>query len=95
MNNLLVDFANVRFSLFLDFYQWLGERRGGMAANKNVIAQNLFSKCCSTFEGQMIPALQTAHTSSLLHHAVLLILVIYWDPHHFACFFPLWFWRIV
>lgn len=80
-------FAKLRFLLFVAFTVSWGKEREEWPQRKILILRISFFECCSVIKGQTFPALQTAHTSGLLHQAVLLTLVIYWDSRDSARLF--------
>lgn len=95
MSDLLVDyfiyftshwFFKAQGFVVRSFYSQLGEREE-WRQRKILILKISFFGHCSVIKGQAFPALQTAHSSGLLHQAALLTLVIYWDSHDSARLF--------
>lgn len=81
------DFPKLRVLLFVAFTVRCGKEREEWWQRQILILKISLFGCCAVIKGQAFPALQTAHTSGLLHQAVLLTLVIYWDSHDSACLF--------
>lgn len=73
--------------LFVAFTVSWGKEREEWPQRKILILKISFFEGCSAIKGQTFCALQTAHTSGLLHQAVLLTLVIYWGSRDSARLF--------